>query len=173
MATPGTTEWANLYYGNPGAPGSSQGDIFRIKNIVTISFCGRNLTVHRKARRHFKRLEQIFKGRAPKYAKKIPEGTYDDWGYNHRYIAGTTVLSQHSWGLAIDLNATRNVRGTVGDMPQQVIAQADKEGFIWGGSWSNPDSMHWQTGLRPGQAKARYKKDGTPRAWFRRRLQKL
>jgi hypothetical protein len=66
-------------------------------------------------------------------------------GYNPRNIAGTNTPSQHSFGNAIDINWTRNARGTKGDI-DPVLAQrlADELGFEWGGAWKNSDPMHFE-----------------------------
>jgi hypothetical protein len=47
----------------------------------------------------------------------------DDWGYASRPIRGTSTPSNHSWGLAIDLNATSNPMGStlVTDMPAWMV----------------------------------------------------
>src|SRR6478735_3651502 len=41
--------------------------------------------------------------------------------YYPRFIAGTTSLSNHSFGLALDLNVPGNQRGTVGEMDRTVV----------------------------------------------------
>jgi hypothetical protein len=55
-------------------------------------------------------------------------------------------LSTHSWGIAIDINAASNRRGTAGDMNQEIIEIFKTAGFIWGGNWMgrNRDPMHFQ-----------------------------
>jgi hypothetical protein len=53
-------------------------------------------------------------------------------------------LSTHSWGIAIDLNASTNRLGTRGDMPIEIIRAFDEEDWEWGGEWHRPDPMHFQ-----------------------------
>jgi len=55
-------------------------------------------------------------------------------------------LSTHSWGIAIDINAACNKRGTAGDMNQDVVEIFKIAGFTWGGNWKglNRDPMHFQ-----------------------------
>lgn len=144
--------------------------------IISIDFCGRSVTVNKKAARHFKRLALIFLERAPQYAKHIDD-FLDDWGYNCRVIAGTNTYSNHAFGTAIDIDATRNARngGSYQDSAiwqgaANAVRQAEREMFRWGGRYSNPDEMHFETLLTPMQIKARYKRDGKPRAWFRRKI---
>jgi len=71
----------------------------------------------------------------------------DDWGGACRAIAGTRVASNHSWGLAIDLNAIRNPMGYSlrTDMPAWMIHLWGSLGFGWGGHYSNKkDAMHYE-----------------------------
>ena len=64
--------------------------------------------------------------------------------YYPRFIAGTTTLSNHSFGLAFDLNVPENQRGTVGQMDRTVVSIFEKWGFTWGGTWSYTDPMHFE-----------------------------
>ena len=64
--------------------------------------------------------------------------------YYPRFIAGTTTLSNHSFGLALDLNVPGNQRGTVGEMDRQVVAIFKEWGFAWGGDWNYTDPMHFE-----------------------------
>jgi len=64
--------------------------------------------------------------------------------YYPRFIADTTTLSNHSFGLALDLNVPGNQRGTVGEMNRDVVAIFEKWGFAWGGHWSWTDPMHFE-----------------------------
>lgn len=53
-------------------------------------------------------------------------------------------LSVHSYGLAVDINASTNQRGTPGDMSPELRACFEDVGFVWGGTWETPDPMHFQ-----------------------------
>jgi hypothetical protein len=64
--------------------------------------------------------------------------------YYPRFIAGTTTLSNHSFGLAMDFNVPGNQRGTVGEMNRTVVAIFKKWGFAWGGDWNYTDPMHFE-----------------------------
>ncbi len=64
--------------------------------------------------------------------------------YYPRYIAGSTKLSNHSFGLALDLNVPGNQRGTVGEMDRTVVQIFKKWGFAWGGDWGYTDPMHFE-----------------------------
>jgi len=67
--------------------------------------------------------------------------------YNPRMKRSTgNSWSTHAWGIAVDLNASTNQQGTVGDMDHRIIAVFERHGFYWGGKWSgrSRDPMHFQ-----------------------------
>lgn len=66
--------------------------------------------------------------------------------FNFRQQRGSSKLSCHSWGIAIDLNTDTNEMGTSGDMDPQVIKVFEDNGFYWGGNFSGKrqDPMHFQ-----------------------------
>ncbi|MEN8705913.1 MAG: M15 family metallopeptidase [Nocardioides marinisabuli] len=76
-------------------------------------------------------------------ADEINPGEYAGC-YYPRFIAGSTTLSNHSFGLALDLNTPGNQRGTVGEMDRTVVAIFKKWGFGWGGDWRYTDPMHFE-----------------------------
>lgn len=73
-----------------------------------------------------------------------------------RDIAGTSRLSPHSWGIAIDLNpkhasywrgkkmAGQGVEILRSRYPQEIVEIFERHGFIWGGKWSHFDLMHFE-----------------------------
>ncbi|MDN4172122.1 M15 family metallopeptidase [Nocardioides sp. SOB77] len=64
--------------------------------------------------------------------------------YYPRFIAGSTKLSNHSFGLALDFNVPGNLRGTVGEIDRTVVSIFKKWGFGWGGDWRYTDPMHFE-----------------------------
>ncbi|CUR62280.1 conserved exported hypothetical protein [metagenome] len=64
--------------------------------------------------------------------------------YYPRFIANTTTLSNHSFGLALDLNVPGNQRGSVGEMSRAVVSVFKTWGFAWGGDWRYTDPMHFE-----------------------------
>lgn len=87
------------------------------------------------------------------------------WGYANRAISGTSTPSNHSWGLAVDLDAPENpylsadahraphsLRKTFpggrilrSTMPDNVEKIATRWGFAWGGRYTTkPDPMHFE-----------------------------
>ena len=69
-------------------------------------------------------------------------------GYNNRPIKGTSKPSNHSWGLAIDLNWQRNPENFHGvvktDLPPWLPKLWGRYGFAWGGNYrgQHKDPMH-------------------------------
>lgn len=53
-------------------------------------------------------------------------------------------LSNHAFGLAIDLNVSSNHLGARGDMDPRIVRIFARWGFQWGGLWSRPDPMHFE-----------------------------
>lgn len=76
-------------------------------------------------------------------ADKVHPGEYAGC-YYPRFIAGTTTLSNHAFGLALDLNVPGNQRGTAGEMDRGVVAIFKHWGFTWGGDWQYTDPMHFE-----------------------------
>jgi hypothetical protein len=74
------------------------------------------------------------------------------WGFANRAIRGTQTASNHSWGLAVDLNAEDNPMGStlITNIPPGVIHAWESCGFYWGGRYLNrPDAMHLEYVRRP------------------------
>ena len=82
---------------------------------------------------------------------------YGVYGYDCRYISGTTTWSAHAFGAAVDTNSARNPQGQgrwngMGadgiDHGTYIpsVWKGDYPGhhFYWGLNFSNPDPMHFQ-----------------------------
>lgn len=81
--------------------------------------------------------------------------------YNFRFVSGTTKLSDHAIGLAIDINPKQNPwihpsainkfqyipgeKGTI-EKDNQIVSIFGKWGWSWGGDWKNPDYQHFYKG---------------------------
>ena len=71
--------------------------------------------------------------------------------FNYRAIAGTNILSTHSYGIAIDINTdysdywrwskSGQYRNRI---PMEIVSIFEKYGFIWGGKWYHFDTMHFE-----------------------------
>lgn len=74
------------------------------------------------------------------------------WGFACRAIRGTRVPSNHSWGLAVDVNAPCNPMQSTfrSNIPPSVVEAWEGSGFYWGGRYLNrPDGMHFEYLGRP------------------------
>ena len=114
--------------------------------------------VDEKLRLISKELEAL----GPSFAKYlVPSGG----SYVPRCIAGTTRLSVHSFGIAIDINPqyggywryglpagmseeqTRQKKIPLvykNRIPLEIVKVFEKHGFIWGGNWYHFDGMHFE-----------------------------
>ena len=74
--------------------------------------------------------------------------------YNYRMIAGTSLLSPHAFGIAVDFRscagdywrwATRE-QGLrrLDDYHPEVPRIMEDHGFIWGGKWAHFDFLHYE-----------------------------
>ena len=53
-------------------------------------------------------------------------------------------LSHHSWGIALDINVPQNPFGAQPDQDPRMVAVFERWGFIWGGTFIQPDGMHFE-----------------------------
>lgn len=75
-----------------------------------------------------------------------------DGSFSARYVRGSrTLLSNHAWATAFDINAPQNPLGAqpafVGKpgSVRELVAIANEYGFYWGGHFSGrPDGMHFE-----------------------------
>lgn len=96
--------------------------------------------------------------------------TFDEIGggtYNCRKIAGTNLWSLHAYGIALDINPSRNPRLPNPDAPMQtdlpgelvvaiesIYASNGRQVFYWGGHFGHPDPMHFQLSATPDELAA-------------------
>ena len=101
----------------------------------------------------------------------------DDWGYSYRPIAGTSVISEHGGGVAIDVNATTNPQGAAHShtyAQELMIRRIMREALgavLWGRDFSHHDPMHFQLVPYDERAKveAAAKRINNP-PWFHRQI---
>lgn len=53
-------------------------------------------------------------------------------------------ISHHTFGVAIDINASENPFGAQPVMDKRIVEVMDRWGFTWGGRWLLPDGMHFE-----------------------------
>lgn len=77
----------------------------------------------------------------------------EDFGgmFNFRNVRGGSVLSVHSWGAAIDLDADKNAFKstwpTKAEMPLEIMEEFAREGWLSAGAFWGYDAMHFQATL--------------------------
>lgn len=81
-----------------------------------------------------------------------PENYGGCWAPRHIDRQVTAPLSQHAWGLAIDLNVAGNELGRPPEMDLRIVEVFEEHGFRWGGRWSRPDGMHFELAIGPAPA---------------------
>lgn len=77
------------------------------------------------------------------------------WGFANRPIRGTNTPSNHSWGLAVDLNSLANPMGDalVTDMPGWMVELWKSKKFRWGDDYrGRKDAMHFEFMGTPDEA---------------------
>ena len=67
-----------------------------------------------------------------------------DGCFNIRSKKGARSASLHSWGVAIDVNAAWNGFNEPPVLSAGFVKCFTDAGFDWGGTWSEPDGMHFQ-----------------------------
>jgi hypothetical protein len=67
-----------------------------------------------------------------------------DGCFNIRKKRGLNSASLHSWGIAIDLNASWNGLGKQPTLSPGFVKCFTDNGFEWGGTWKRLDGMHFE-----------------------------
>jgi len=88
------------------------------------------------------------------YLLHQPGQVRDDWSYVNRAIRGRNAPSNHSWGLAIDIDATQFPLGSRKRLPEWIVKKFREHGFEYGGNWRRrPDPMHFEFAGTPADAR--------------------
>jgi len=96
----------------------------------------------------------------------IDEGQLDDWGYAFRMTRGSDkVLSNHSSGTAVDLNATKHPLGKSNTFTKEqrntIQLLLVKYGLAWGGNYKKrKDEMHFEIAMNKNQVQDKIKQLG-------------
>ena len=74
--------------------------------------------------------------------------------YNYRVISGTSLLSPHSFGIAIDLKSdprdywkwSSKEKGAkrLSEYPLELVTAFENNNFVWGGKWGHFDILHFE-----------------------------
>jgi hypothetical protein len=77
-------------------------------------------------------------------ARLVDPGDYAGC-YAPRRIPASGSLSLHAFGLAVDLNASRNPQGSSPRQDRRLVGIMERAGLWWGGRWPTvPDGMHFE-----------------------------
>lgn len=96
----------------------------------------------------------------------IDVGQLDDWGFAFRMTRGSEkILSNHSSGTAIDLNAIKHPLGKSNTFTREqsnmIILLITKYGLAWGGNYKKrKDEMHFEIALDYNKVKGKIKELG-------------
>jgi hypothetical protein len=148
------------FYGNPRGKDGEPSSKWESENIVRVKAPWKLVTawdfqpvkavrIHKKCEKSLIIiLENIWQA-ANQDEKKIKEWGMHLYagGYNFRQMRGSSRLSMHSWGCALDFDSARNSFGDKTPHFAAIPAVLDAfaaENWIWGGKWTKPDGMHWQ-----------------------------
>ena len=136
------------------------------KNIRSMTFLGHRLNMHKMAVPFVEKIDSEIKeiAKTNKEVSKFLADISEIGGYNWRTIDGTAGRrSYHSYGLAIDIGVKSNKKPTYWEWvrtwnskwmlipqsslwspPVPVIKTFEKYGFVWGGTWDEYDTMHFE-----------------------------
>lgn len=124
------------------------------KNLVWVDFLGKKILFNSKnqAAQALKKTSAALTKliQAQPRLKKYLAGADT---YYYRKIAGTSLLSAHSFGIAVDLNPglSQYWRTNLSNWqtvqlyyPLEIVEIFEQHGFIWGGRWEHFDTMHFE-----------------------------
>lgn len=125
----------------PGWPNAQE------DKMLTVSAAGVKVRVRREISGLIQTLLTLTEARG--YDVKVGQ----TWGFANRAIRGTRTPSNHSWGLAVDINSLDNPqsRPLRTNLPPAVVHDWEACHFYWGGRYTNalPDPMHFEYVGRP------------------------
>lgn len=159
-----TSKWplqrdADAFFGNPRGKNGNVSPLWYERNMTRVIppwklyYAGQPVTkgvsIHKKAADS---LANVFKRIWD--ASGRSQAQIDAWGmsdfsgsFNYRPKRGSRSLSMHAYGAAVDFDADRNGFGDrtpAFAAAKPVLDAFAAEGWVWGGTWSKPDGMHWQ-----------------------------
>lgn len=143
------------YYGDPRGPhGASpaweSANLVRMIPPFQMHYAGqaiKTITVHKKIAGAVMAAFNDIMEQCGHDQSKVDATGASDWGgcFNYRVIAGSSNLSNHSFGCAVDISPRTNGfnagHGTIGNM---VVDAFKKQGALWGGDYHRTDPMHFE-----------------------------
>ena len=130
---PGSYDDLYREYGNPFLPGFAESHITRLLFVHTEIEC------HRAIQPLLHSIAEEIVSRGIESLIHTVDGCW-----NVRSIVGSSHPSLHSWGLAIDLNASEFPLGSSKRQEPTLLHLFARRGFFYGGDfYRRPDPMHW------------------------------
>jgi len=125
---------ANMYGGSQWSIGAQ---------LVNVDFQGHEVRFHKLAAPWLKKVNRKIKKEKIKYSFNSVET------FNWRVKTAGYGQSLHSYGIAIDINASKNPYSFSGqlitNLPKEIINIFKDHGFYWGGDWKGfVDPMHFE-----------------------------
>ncbi len=135
------------------------------KYLIELRFLGYVVKVHKMLVPTLRRVEAVLQQERQNDLEldRFLKNLRSTSGFVWRNIAGTSTLSMHSYGIAVDLIPRRwdgdpywlwvQRKGLEWQnypyekrwqLPEIVIKTFEEEGFIWGGKWRRFDTMHFE-----------------------------
>lgn len=148
----------DVFYGNP-RNGDSYSPKWAAQNLVHVVcpwviHIGKSpvpfITIHQKCAASLKRVLAEIWNAAGKDQAKINAWHYNEYSgsFNYRPKRGSSSLSMHAYGCAIDFDAEENAFRSHQHLftaESPLVIAFRREGWVWGGEWSNDtDAMHMQ-----------------------------
>lgn len=144
------------FYGDPrGAvdvnPKWYASNIVRVVPPFKMTYAGKpisGISFHKRAAEELRQALLAIWNHVGKNQGEIDRLKLSEFGgsFNYRLIRGSNALSNHSFGIAIDIMPTGNELGkTKGAMPKFAVDAFKAAGFKWGGDYKGrKDWMHFE-----------------------------
>lgn len=148
------------FYGDPRGPhGVNErwyaANIIRVVPPWRMTYAGKpvkSISFHKKAAPALEAALQAIWDECGRKQSVIDAHGLSEYGgtFNYRLIRGSSNLSNHAFGIAIDLAPSGNPLGaTKGTMPMFAVKAFEDQGFTWGGRYrGRKDLMHFDATTR-------------------------
>lgn len=147
------------FYGDPRGAHGQPSSTWQKENLIRVTppfqmfYAGqpiksRTVVVHNKIAYPFLHAMMEIWDKCDHDQRAVDKTGASDWGgcFNYRVIAGSSNLSNHSFGCAVDLSPRTNGfnagKGTINSI---VVDAFKRQGFLWGGDYkTRTDPMHFE-----------------------------